>query len=49
MAFQTRQRDPFLDSQMQAMIEKRGRELLGAALLFLGPGPDGCPLDLQPR
>ncbi|MBF9029559.1 DNA translocase FtsK [Rhodobacterales bacterium HKCCE3408] len=36
MAYQTRQRDPFLDSQMQAMIEKRGRELIGLVLVTAG-------------
>ncbi len=35
MAFQTRQRDPLLDSNMQQAIEKRGRELIGIALLAL--------------
>ncbi|WP_163848369.1 DNA translocase FtsK [Pseudooceanicola aestuarii] len=33
MAFQTRGRDPLFDSNMQAAIEKRGRELAGLALL----------------
>ncbi|MGJ8545742.1 MAG: DNA translocase FtsK [Sulfitobacter sp.] len=36
MAFQTRQRDPLLDSNMAEAIEKRGKELLGIALLVLG-------------
>ena len=36
MAYQTRQRDPFLDSQMQAMIERRGKELVGLVLLATG-------------
>jgi S-DNA-T family DNA segregation ATPase FtsK/SpoIIIE len=36
MAFQTRSRDPLLDSTMQAAIEKRGKELIGIALLGLG-------------
>ncbi|MDE4097921.1 DNA translocase FtsK 4TM domain-containing protein [Phaeobacter gallaeciensis] len=36
MAFQTRSRDPLLDSNMQAAIEKRGKELIGIALLGLG-------------
>ncbi|PRY20899.1 DNA translocase FtsK [Aliiruegeria haliotis] len=35
MAYQTRQRDPLLDSSMQEAIEKRGRELIGIALLAL--------------
>ena len=36
MAYQTRGRDPLLDSEMQAVIEKRGKELLGIALICLG-------------
>ncbi|WIY26996.1 DNA translocase FtsK [Parasedimentitalea psychrophila] len=36
MAFQTRSRDPLLDSNMQAAIEKRGKELIGIALIMLG-------------
>jgi S-DNA-T family DNA segregation ATPase FtsK/SpoIIIE len=36
MAFQTRSRDPLLDSNMQAAIEKRGKELIGIALLGCG-------------
>ncbi|WP_189678175.1 DNA translocase FtsK [Seohaeicola zhoushanensis] len=35
MAYQTRSRDPFLDSTMQAAIEKRGKELVGIALIGL--------------
>ena len=35
MAYQTR-RDPLLDHGMQAMIEKRSRELIGIALLVVG-------------
>ncbi|WP_223425117.1 DNA translocase FtsK [Tateyamaria pelophila] len=35
MAYQTR-RDPLFDHGMQAAIEKRGRELIGIALLILG-------------
>ncbi len=35
MAFQTRGRDPLFDSDMQAAIEKRGKELLGIALMVL--------------
>ena len=29
-------RDPFLDSQMQAAVERRSKELIGIALLLLG-------------
>ncbi|MGK7651283.1 DNA translocase FtsK 4TM domain-containing protein [Roseovarius sp. B08] len=36
MAYQTRGRDPLLDSSMAEAIEKRGKELLGLALLALG-------------
>ena len=36
MAYQTRGRDPFLDPATAEMIEKRGKELLGLALMALG-------------
>ncbi len=36
MAYHTRSRDPLLDSNMQAVIEKRGKELIGIALICLG-------------
>ncbi|MGH1464648.1 MAG: DNA translocase FtsK 4TM domain-containing protein [Cognatishimia sp.] len=36
MAYQARGRDPLLDSNMQAAIEKRGKELIGIALLLVG-------------
>ena len=36
MAFQTRSRDPLLDSNMQAAIEQRGKELIGIFLILLG-------------
>jgi S-DNA-T family DNA segregation ATPase FtsK/SpoIIIE len=36
MAYQTRGRDPLLDSNMAQAIEKRGKELLGLALIMLG-------------
>ncbi|MDX8355110.1 DNA translocase FtsK [Cognatiyoonia sp. IB215182] len=35
-SYQTRQRDPLLDSTTQAVIEKRGRELFGLSLAVLG-------------
>ena len=35
-SYQSRQRDPLLDSGTQAAIEKRGRELLGICLFFVG-------------
>ncbi len=36
MAFQTRSRDPLLDSETQAIIQRRAKELLGLLLLGLG-------------
>ncbi|WP_428926756.1 DNA translocase FtsK 4TM domain-containing protein [Marinibacterium sp. SX1] len=36
MAYNTRSRDPLLDSSMQAAIERRGKELIGIALVALG-------------
>ncbi|UWR22237.1 DNA translocase FtsK [Sulfitobacter sp. S190] len=36
MAYQTRGRDPLLDSTMTEAIEKRGKELLGVTLIALG-------------
>ena len=35
-SYQTRQRDPLFDSSTQAALEKRGKELLGLALIALG-------------
>ncbi|MEL6960914.1 MAG: DNA translocase FtsK, partial [Pseudomonadota bacterium] len=35
-SYQTRQRDPLLDSTTQAMIEKRSKELIGIALFTVG-------------
>ncbi|SFC64013.1 DNA translocase FtsK [Tropicimonas isoalkanivorans] len=35
MAYQTRQRDPLLDTSMQEAIERRGRELVGLVLVAL--------------
>ncbi len=35
-SYQARQRDPLLDQTMQAAIERRGKELLGAVLILLG-------------
>ncbi|OYX45120.1 MAG: cell division protein FtsK [Rhodobacterales bacterium 32-67-9] len=34
-SYQARQRDPLLDQNIQAAIERRGKELLGAALIVL--------------
>ena len=36
MAYQTRGRDPLFDSNTQAALERRGKELIGLALLGLG-------------
>jgi len=36
MAYHSRSRDPLLDSNMQAAIEKRGKELIGITLICLG-------------
>ncbi|MCX7565652.1 DNA translocase FtsK 4TM domain-containing protein [Sulfitobacter sp. F26169L] len=36
MAYQTRQREPLLDSNMTEALEKRGKELLGVVLIVLG-------------
>ena len=36
MAFQARQRDPIFDETTQALIERRGMELIGVVLLGLG-------------
>ena len=36
MAFQTRGRDPLLDQDMAQAIEKRGKELIGLALIAVG-------------
>ncbi|MCZ0813672.1 MAG: DNA translocase FtsK 4TM domain-containing protein [Pseudomonadota bacterium] len=36
MAYQTRGREPLLDSTMAEAIEKRGRELMGLVLLIMG-------------
>ncbi|SMY08191.1 DNA translocase FtsK [Flavimaricola marinus] len=36
MAYQTRGRDPLLDSTTQAVLEKRSKELLGIGLIVLG-------------
>ncbi|WP_198945080.1 DNA translocase FtsK 4TM domain-containing protein, partial [Brevirhabdus pacifica] len=35
-SYQARSRDPLLDRKMQAAIERRGKELLGIALIALG-------------
>jgi S-DNA-T family DNA segregation ATPase FtsK/SpoIIIE len=40
-SYQARQRDPLLDQGTQAMLERRGRELLGLALMAGGAGLRG--------
>ena len=37
-SYQARQRDPLLDQGTQAMLERRGRELLGLILVLVGLG-----------
>ncbi len=37
-SFQARQRDPLLDQGTQAILERRGRELLGLVLILVGLG-----------
>ena len=34
-SYQARQRDPLLDQNMQVMLERRGRELIGIVLIGL--------------
>ena len=36
MAYQARRRDPLFDSETQAVMERRGKELLGIVLILLG-------------
>ncbi len=36
MAYQAKQRDPIFDSTTQAVLERRGKELLGIGLIALG-------------
>ncbi|MEM7722539.1 MAG: DNA translocase FtsK 4TM domain-containing protein, partial [Pseudomonadota bacterium] len=36
MAYQTRQRDPLLDSQTHAALMRRGEEVMGLALIGFG-------------
>ncbi|MEI6799128.1 MAG: DNA translocase FtsK 4TM domain-containing protein [Pseudomonadota bacterium] len=37
-SYQTRQRDPLLDQSVQAMLERRGREAIGVALIVAAVG-----------
>ncbi|MEM8731562.1 MAG: DNA translocase FtsK 4TM domain-containing protein [Pseudomonadota bacterium] len=48
MAYHTRSRDPLLDRNMQAAIERRGRELLGLVLLGLGLAATAMILSYTP-
>ena len=49
MAYQTRGRDPLFDSDVQAAIEKRGKELLGLALLVLGCAAAAMVMSYNPE
>ena len=49
MAYQTRGRDPLFDSNVQAAIEKRGKELLGLALLVLGCAAAAMVMSYNPE
>ena len=35
-SYQAKQRDPLFDSNMQAVIERRGKEMLGLGLIVVG-------------
>uniref|UniRef100_UPI0037C7B432 DNA translocase FtsK 4TM domain-containing protein n=1 Tax=Roseovarius salis TaxID=3376063 RepID=UPI0037C7B432 len=48
MAFQTRGRDPLLDSSMAEAIEKRGKELAGLLLMALGAMAAATVLSYHP-
>uniref|UniRef100_UPI00399B385A DNA translocase FtsK 4TM domain-containing protein n=1 Tax=Roseovarius halophilus (ex Wu et al. 2025) TaxID=3376060 RepID=UPI00399B385A len=47
-SYQSRQRDPLLDSNMQAALERRGKELLGLALVVLGTAAAMLVLSYSP-
>ncbi|MDR9486338.1 MAG: DNA translocase FtsK [Sediminimonas sp.] len=48
MAYQSRGRDPLFDSDVQAAIEKRGKELLGIALILLAAAAAAMTLSYHP-
>ncbi|WP_371055174.1 DNA translocase FtsK 4TM domain-containing protein [Rhodosalinus sp. K401] len=48
MAYQTRGRDPFFDSDTAMAIERRGKELLGLALVLLGAAAAAMILSYTP-
>ncbi|MBB95737.1 MAG: cell division protein FtsK [Rhodobacteraceae bacterium] len=48
MAYNTRSRDPLLDSTTQAAIERRGKELIGIALIGLGVAATAMILSYTP-
>jgi S-DNA-T family DNA segregation ATPase FtsK/SpoIIIE len=49
MAYQTRGRDPLFDSDVQAAIEKRGKELLGLVLIVLGCAAAAMVISYNPE
>ena len=49
MAYQTRGRDPLFDSDVQAAIEKRGKELLGLVLIVLGCAAAAMVISYHPE
>src|SRR6056297_379826 len=49
MAYQTRGRDPLLESSMAEAIEKRGKELAGLVLLALGVAATAMILSYHPE
>ncbi len=49
MAYQTRGRDPLFDSDVQAAIEKRGKELLGLVLIVLGCAAAAMVMSYNPE
>ena len=49
MAYQTRGRDPLFDSNVQAAIEKRGKELLGLVLIVLGCAAAAMVISYNPE
>ncbi len=48
MAYQTRGRDPLFDSDVQAAIEKRGKELLGIALILVAAAAAAMTMSYHP-
>ena len=48
MAYQTRGRDPLFDSDVQAAIEKRGKELLGIVLILVAMAAAAMTISYHP-